>query len=278
MRYDTRQSNWGRNPFTMGAIPPAIKLLLLINAGVFVLQMAGLDQFLVHYLGLTPTMVWQGAIWQLFTYMFLHGGLLHIGLNMLILWMFGRDIEYAWGSREFLKYYLICGVGAGIVTQIVLPTQAIPTIGASGAIYGVLLAFGMTYPNRPIYLWFLVPIPAKYMVLMWGAFELIASRAGSGDSIAHWTHLGGLAVGFIYLKLGGRHFRFPRPFAFLGRWRAKRKAHKLQKKWDDQRSLMEAVDRVLDRINEVGYDQLTDEEKATLERASKHLSTEDAKG
>lgn len=278
MRDNIGQTSSGSNTWRQGAIPPAIKLLLLINGGVFLLQMVGLDPDIVHYFGLTPAMVTQGAIWQLFTYMFLHGGLLHIGFNMLILWMFGRDIENAWGSRQFLKYFLICGVGAGIVTQLVMWGQTIPTIGASGAIFGVLLAFGMMYPNRPIYLWFLVPIPAKYMVILWGAIELYMARSVSGDGIAHFTHLGGLAVGFIYLKWGGRMFRFPRPLAFLGRWRARRKAHRLQRKWDDQRALMEAVDRVLDRINEVGYDQLTDEEKATLERASKHLSTEDAKG
>jgi len=278
MRYTVGQSNWGRNPRTMGAIPPAIKLLFWINGGIFLLQMTGLNPFLVKYLGLTPVMVWHGAVWQLFTYMFLHGGLLHIGFNMLVLWMFGRDIEYAWGSREFLKYYLVCGLGAGVVTQLILNSQTIPTIGASGAIFGVLLAFGMMYPNRPIYLWFLFPIPAKYMVILWGGMELLFSISSRADGVAHLTHLGGVAVGFIYLKWGGRMFRFPRPLAFLGRWRAKRKAHRLKKKWDDQRSLMEAVDRVLDRINEVGYDQLTDEEKATLERASKRLSTEDAKG
>jgi membrane associated rhomboid family serine protease len=276
MPYNIGQTNWGRNPWGGGAIPPAIKLLLWINGGIFILQMTALDAFLVKYLGLTPVMVTQGAVWQLFTYMFLHGGLLHIGFNMLILWMFGRDIEYAWGSRQFLKYYLICGLGAGIVTQLVMWGQAIPTIGASGALYGVLLAFGMLYPNRPIYLWFLFPIPAKYMVVLWGAIELLLASSVRGDGVAHMTHLGGLAVGFIYLKWGDRVFRFPKPLAFLGRWRGRRRARRLKQKWDDQRALMEAVDRVLDRINEVGYDQLTDEEKATLERASKSLSTEDA--
>jgi membrane associated rhomboid family serine protease len=276
MRYNIGQTSWGRNPLSRGAIPPAIKLLLWINGGIFLLQMAGLDPFLVKYLGLTPSMVSQGAIWQLFTYMFLHGGLLHVGFNMFLLWMFGRDIEQAWGSREFLKYYLVCGLGAGLVTQVVMWGQTIPTIGASGALYGILLAFGMMFPNRLIYLWFLVPIKAKYMVILWGAIELLMASTVSGDGVAHMTHLGGLAVGFIYLKWGSRIFRFPRPLAFLGRWRAKRKARRLKQKWDDQRSLMESVDRVLDRINEVGYDQLTDEEKATLERASKRLSTEDA--
>jgi len=135
----------------------------------------------------------------------------------------------------------------------------------------------MMFPNRQIYLWFLVPIKAKYMVILWGGIELLLASSVRGDGIAHVTHLGGLAVGFIYLKWGGRIFRIPRPLAFLGRWRARRKARQLREKWDDQRALMEAVDRVLDRINEVGYDQLTDEEKATLERASRKLSTEDAK-
>jgi membrane associated rhomboid family serine protease len=278
MRYYVVNRGIGSRPWGGGVIPPAIKLLLFLNGGVFLLQLTAFGPGIVQYFGLAPAMVAQGAVWQLVTYMFLHGGFFHILINMFVLWMFGRDLENAWGSRQFLKFYMICGLGAGVVTLVGMWGQTIPTIGASGAIYGVLLAFGMTYPNRPIYLWFLVPIKAKYMVMIWGGLALINSYSSGGDGIAHITHLGGLVVGFIYLKWGGRfRFRLPRPFAFIGRWRAKRKARRLKKKWDDQRSLMEAVDRVLDRINEVGYDQLTDEEKATLERASRRLSTEDTK-
>lgn len=255
------------------ALPPAIKMLLIANAGMFFLQILNYGA-IVQYLGLSPSMVTSGAVWQLVTYMFLHGGFMHILFNMFGLWMFGRDIEHAWGSREFLKYYMICGVGAGIVTVAALWGSVIPTIGASGAVFGILLAYGMLFPNRLVYFMFVIPIPAKYFVIMFGVLELIASFQHTQDGIGHFTHLGGLLIGFLYIRWGGRPMRFPSPFGFLGRWRARRKARALKKKWEDQRALMEAVDRVLDRINEVGFEQLTAEEKETLERASKRLSTE----
>lgn len=264
-------STWGG-----GMFPPAIKALLWANGGMFLLQMF-VSAPLVHYLGLSPAMLLKGAVWQLFTYMFLHGDFFHILFNMLALWMFGRDIEDVWGTRAFLKYYLVCGVGAGVVTSIILWGSVVPTIGASGAIFGILLAFGMLWPDRIIYLWFFFPIKAKYMVILFGLLELVASFRFTADGIGHFTHLGGLAVGFLYLKVGNRPFRFPRPLAFVGIWRGKQKARRLRRQWEDQRALMEAVDRVLDRINEVGYDQLTDEEKAVLERASQKLSTEKSK-
>ncbi|MEW5702849.1 MAG: rhomboid family intramembrane serine protease [Candidatus Zixiibacteriota bacterium] len=255
------------------AMPPAVKGLLIANVAVFVLQQF-FGSMLVRYGGLSPLQVSRGAIWQLFTYMFLHAGLLHLVFNMFALWMFGRELERDWGSRFFLKFYLVCGVGAGVVTWLVLWGQSIPTIGASGAIFGILLAFGMTYPDRHIYLWFVLPIKAKYVVIMFGALELLASINQTTSGIGHFTHLGGLAVGFLYLRFRNPRWSFPRPLAWLGRWRAKRKAGQLRRKWDEHRELMDAVDRVLDRINEVGYDHLTDEEKATLERASRRLSTE----
>ncbi|MEW5874027.1 MAG: rhomboid family intramembrane serine protease [Candidatus Zixiibacteriota bacterium] len=273
MRYTDREGVWNTAPSMDGAIPPAIKMLLIANGVMFLLQMMA-NSALVRYLGLTPAMVTGGAVWQIFTYMFLHGGFMHILFNMFGLWMFGRDIEQAWGSREFLKYYLICGVGAGLVTVAALWGSNVPTIGASGAVYGILLAYGMLFPNRLVYLMFVIPIPAKYFVVLFGLLELVSSLQYSSDGIGHFTHLGGLAIGFLYLRWGGRRIRFPRPLAFLGRWRARRKAKALKQKWDDQRALMEAVDRVLDRINEVGYDQLTSDEKETLERASRKLSTE----
>jgi len=275
--YQNRQ--WGSDDSGSGRrmLPPGIRLLLYANGAVFFLQiMPSIGGALVEYFGLTPTMVAGGAVWQLFTYMFLHGGFMHILFNMFILWMFGRELEQDWGTRPFLKYYLICGIGAGAVTQIALWGSPIPTIGASGAIFGVLLAFGMTYPDRYIYLWFFLPIKAKYMVIIFGLLELMASVSYTADGIGHFTHLGGLVAGFLYLRMrkGRFRFRFPRPFAWVGRMRARRKGRKLRKQFDEHRDLMEAVDRVLDRINEVGYEHLTDEEKRTLEKASERLSAE----
>jgi membrane associated rhomboid family serine protease len=209
--------------------------------------------------------------------MLLHGGLLHLGFNMLALWMFGRDLEYDWGSREFLKYYFICGIGAGLVTLAALWGRPTYTIGASGAIYGILLAFGMAYPNRYIFLWFLVPIKAKYFVILFGALELLASLSSTQDGVAHLTHLGGLVIGFLYLKFSDSRLRFPAPLAWIGTWRARRRGRLLRRRWDEHRELMEEVDRVLDRINEVGYHGLTVEEREVLERASRRLSADSAK-
>jgi len=272
MRGFYRTNSWGMSRFGGGMLPPGIRLLIFANGAVFLLQMAAYTPILASF-GLSPAKVANGAIWQLFTYMFLHGGFFHILFNMFVLWMFGQDLEREWGTRAFVKYYLICGIGAGVVTQIALWGQTIPTIGASGAVFGILLAFGMAYPNRYIYLWFLFPVKAKYLVIGIGLLELMSSINYTTDGIGHFTHLGGLAVGFLYLKRGRRGLSLPRPFAWMGRMRARRKGRNLRKQWDEQRNLMEEVDRVLDRINEVGYDHLTDEEKRTLEKASRKLST-----
>ncbi len=152
------------------------------------------------YLGLVPILVWKKYfLWQLATYIFLHGGFSHILFNLLALWMFGGELENYWGSRKFLGYFFFCGIGAGICTVVFSPYQFIPVIGASGAIYGILLAFGWLFPNRPIYIYFLFPIPAKFLVIIYGLIELFASMEGTGGGIAHLTHLGGLLFGILYM-------------------------------------------------------------------------------
>jgi membrane associated rhomboid family serine protease len=260
-------------------LPPGIKLLLYANGAVFLLQMAFYEP-LVTALGLNPMSFLNGAFWQPFTYMFLHGGVWHILINMLILWMFGRDLEHDWGTRPFIKFYLICGIGAALVTVIFQLGQSVTTIGASGAIFGVLLAFGMAYPNRQItlLLFFVLPVTmkAKYMVGGIAVLQFLLLSEGGGG-VSYITHIGGLLTAFLYLKLFRGHVRFSGPFAWLGKRRAQRKGRKLRKQWDEQRDLMEAVDKVLDRINEVGFDQLTEEEKRTLAKASERLSGEKQK-
>ena len=259
---------WGTRPRPRLS---AVLWLVLINSAFFAVELFAYNP-LVYFGGLSPARVAHGAVWQIVTYMFLHGGVWHLLFNMFALWMFGRELEQTWGSAFFLKYYFVCGMGAGVVTLLALWGHTVPTIGASGAIYGILLAFGMTYPDRYIYLWFFVPIKAKYMVAIFGGMELVVSISQTQDGVAHLTHLGGLVVGFLYLKMLGRRWHFPRVLGGLGRWQAMRKAHRLTRRWDEHRELMESVDRVLDRINQVGYEGLTDEEKALLERASRRLS------
>ena len=203
-----------------GFITPGVKLLVLICSGVFFLQTL-LDLALgklaaYHYVtqvfGLIPSAVTHGLrIWQPFTYMFLHGGLLHILLNMLMLWMFGRDLELMWGKRRFLNYFFLCGAGAGIIEVIVKtipvffgkPPSDIPTIGASGAIFGILIANAVLLPDRRIWLLPLpVTIPMRPYVAVMAAIEFFGTLGTGGDGVAHICHLGGMLVGYVYLRRG----------------------------------------------------------------------------
>lgn len=191
---------YDRYRFSFGyGLTPIIKNLMIIMGVFFFLQMV-VSGSINFYLGLVPVLVWKKYfLWQLFTYIFLHGGIGHLLFNLLALWMFGGELENYWGSKKFLGYFLFCGIGAGICTVVFTPYQFIPVIGASGAIYGILLAFGWFFPNRPIFIYFLFPIPAKYMVILYGLIELLSSMEGTGGGIAHLTHLGGLLFGFFYM-------------------------------------------------------------------------------
>lgn len=189
-----------------GYLPPGVKWLLLANVAVFVLDyfaiaLWGRDPF--RFLGLVPYQVLaKGHLWQLPGYMFLHGGFWHILVNMLTLWMFGLDLERDWGTRRFLEYYFLCGVGAGlcvIAASALFGGMATRTIGASGAIYGVLLAFGLLYPDRVVLFSFLFPIKAKYFVMIIGAVAFLSSF-GSGSGVSHVAHLGGMIFGYAYLR------------------------------------------------------------------------------
>jgi membrane associated rhomboid family serine protease len=189
---------------------PVIKKLLIVTGAVFVLQQlldqAGSDRMMENLLGLVPYLVWHKFyLWQLVTYLFLHGDFSHILFNLLALWMFGGELEGAWGAKKFLKYYFLCGIGAGLCTTVFTVllssplSQIVPVIGSSGAIYGLLLAYGWLFPNRPIMLYFIVPIPAKYFVIIFGFLELLYFSRGSGGGISHLTHLGGLLFGLVYM-------------------------------------------------------------------------------
>jgi len=251
-----------------GLVPPVVKTLLLANAAVYLLLLLTPIDFSV-LLGLVPRLVWSKFfIWQLFTYMFLHGGLMHILMNMFILWMFGSDLEREWGSSAFLKYYLICGVGGGLFNVAFQPNSTIPIVGASGAIYGILAAFAITYPNRMIYLYFLIPVPAKYMVIGMAVLEFILSM-NPNSHVAHFAHLGGMLVGYLYLKSGLRHGGFG---SGIARYFQRKKMERHWREVEKEHRLMEEVDAILDKINRVGYDNLTRHEKKVLEEASNRLA------
>jgi len=200
-----------RFTFGPGAVTPVIRMLIWVNVGLFVASQ--IVPSLPHYFGLTPAEVFGRLwIWQPFTYLFLHGGFTHILFNMLALWMFGTELERLWGSQFFLRYYFVTGAGAGVTMLVasLVPSvfgeqmYVIPTIGASGAVYGVLMAFAIYYPTRPLYMFpFPIPIQAKYFVLIIGGFVFFSSVNDTAGGVAHMAHLGGLAVGYVYLKRGG---------------------------------------------------------------------------
>jgi len=191
--------------FGPGRMTPAVKWLVITNVIVFVVNM--IVPVMTLRLGLQPQAVFESlALWQPITYMFLHdiGGVGHILINMLALWMFGTELERTWGTRFFTKYYFVTGIGAAatslLLSLFIDDIYYSVTVGASGAIYGLLLGYGLYFPNRPIYLYFIFPIPAKYFVMIVGAIAFLSALGGPGGGVAHSAHLGGLVVGYLYLK------------------------------------------------------------------------------
>jgi membrane associated rhomboid family serine protease len=192
-----------------GMMTPGVKNLLLANIAVFIAQFLSpqLNYVLVRYFGLVPFAVTHHLfIWQLVSYMFLHGGFGHIFFNMFALWMFGVELERTWGTKEFLKFYFLTGIAAGISTTIFSWGSTVPTIGASGAIYGILAAYALFFPDRYVYLYFLFPIKMKYLALILGVLEFVSAYSHANTGIAHMAHLGGMVVGFFYLRHKYRHW------------------------------------------------------------------------
>lgn len=175
----------------------------MLNVVVMLFMML-LPQYLPvfdKYLALWPFESPNFGVWQFVTYMFVHAGFSHIFFNMFALWMFGRQLEYDLGPQRFLLYYMITGIGAGVLNLLVMSLTGdfAITVGASGAVYGILLAFGMIHPNVPLYLFFIpVPIKAKWFVMGYGALELILGFTAN-DNIAHFAHLGGMVFGVALL-------------------------------------------------------------------------------
>lgn len=198
--------------FGPGSLTPAVKWLLIANVVVFFAQLLAPSLTLIF--GLRPAdIVGRGWLWQPLTYMFLHAGVFHIGFNMLTLWMFGVQLEALWGTVFFARYFAICGVGAALTTVALslLPFDFAQhiygslTVGASGAIYGVLLAYGLYFPRNQVLLFFLFPVSARVFVAITGVMVLysaLASTLAPAGGVAHFAHLGGLVVGWIYLRSG----------------------------------------------------------------------------
>lgn len=200
--------------------PSVVQILLSLNLVSFIiLNVAGgqiMETFALWPLGLTGEELFPGIsptfqIWQLISYAFLHGGIFHLLFNMYVLWIFGSRIEISWGSKAFVIYYMVCVFGAGII-QLLYASQTMaegaiyPTVGASGGVFGLLLAFALTFPNERLMLIFPpIILKAKWLVIIYAAVELYAGVTGTLAGIAHFAHLGGMLFGFLLLVYWGKH-------------------------------------------------------------------------
>ena len=222
--------------------PPVVKNLMIANGVTFVLQ--SLYPVLMEFGSVRPALVLQsGFVWQPFTYMWLHGGLGHVAMNMFVLWMFGSQLAMSWGPRRFFRYYMRCGIGAGLLIAIVpyllvgmgaaaAHTLLIPTVGASGAIYGVLLAYSLTWPERTIML--VLPPVAFRAIWLIPALFLMTVLFGGGN-VSHVGHLGGVVVGWLYMRRRGETQRLLTLEQLKYRWRRYRMRRKLRAVQDEER-------------------------------------------
>ncbi|MBZ5696125.1 MAG: rhomboid family intramembrane serine protease [Acidobacteriia bacterium] len=225
-----------------GYFPRAIKTICIACVGVFLLQeLSGLIFhqdgwiFWLNWFGLRPYVVVHGfRLWQPFTYLFLHDGIRHILVNLLFLAMFGADLEHMWGARKFYTYYFLCGVGAGLINVVVkmtldphgLGSAWTPTIGASGAIYGILLANFVLLPDRRVWVFPLpVTVSMKIFVIVMGAIEFFGTIGSTGDNVSHICHLGGMLVGYLYLRRGSFLYNYRN---FFSDWKKRRMRKKFE--------------------------------------------------
>lgn len=300
-------------------IPKITKNLLIINVIVYLATLVmwrGLD--LNDVFGLHFFLAPDFHFYQFFTYMFMHAGFMHLFLNMFALWMFGCVVENVWGPKKFLFYYMACGVGAGLFQELaqfvqfhVIAAQQVPgigmfellqvaeanaeglntwtTVGASGAVYGILLAFGMIFPEQRIFIFpFPFPIKAKWFVIIYAGLEVAQALSTPGDGVAHLAHLGGMAFGYMMIRYwrshsgtgygmdGGTQFFDSMRASWerqRNRWTANRRSDTGRHSagsdpdWEynaRKKAEQEEIDRILDKIRRNGYDSLTKEEKQTL--------------
>ena len=262
-------------------LTPWVKRLLIANTIVFALTSVIGGGFVLDWFSFQPTKILIRP-WTPLTYMFLHGDFWHLFMNMLGLFFFGTHLESKWGSREFIRYYLVCGLG-GVALSFLFLTN--PTIGASAAVYGVLLAFAMTWPNAPIYVWGIFPIQAKWLVGFFVVVSFINAFGAVGGGVNHFAHLGGFAAGFLYLKTDWRASqaiqgiqkaaRGGRRFAIVPREEREEARSGLNQESVDagEETTLDAVDRVLDKISAEGMASLTEQEKQLLDQVSKKHRT-----
>ena len=299
------------------AFPPFIRFLLIANVVVFVVEnlfLAGLtyggtrlDVLMMQWLALMP--MDSGFLpWQLVSYQFMHGSIGHLFFNMLALWMFGMELEHLWGTRRFATYYLLAGIAAGathILVNTLMGGPGAPTVGASGSIMGVLLAFGLTFPTRPVIMFpIFFPIPARIFVLLYAGLDLVMGVMNTNDGVAHFAHLGGALGGWLLLRFGAPLFRLvdgqsgamPRglrdedavdvEYRDVPRQRVRydyknetatvppppvRTMTPTRFVVDGEPITQESIDEILDKISQVGYHSLTEHEKRILFEVSRQI-------
>jgi membrane associated rhomboid family serine protease len=279
-----------------GPMTPVVKNLLIANGAIFIIQLIVelispgfiVNNFAVSYTGVFH----EFKLWQVFTYMFIHGGIFHIFFNLLMLWMFGGELEQLWGSRLFIKYYFICGIGAAFFIILLSfisysrYSQVNATLGASGAIYGILIAYAMTWPNRQVLLFFVIPVKIKYLMVfvIFVSLALTLQSAGgrTESMVSHVGHLGGLITGLLFILLRIRPYteryinktikgtKGPIKDAVK-----KARVNKKKKVIETRIKAKKIIDELLEKIAREGMSSLSSKEKKQLEWARKHYYPED---
>lgn len=257
--------------YSIGSTPRAIKGLVIANAVLFIIQLIPtVGRYVTYFGSLIPYSTFlQFQLWRPFTYMFLHStnGIFHILFNMLVLWMFGTEMESQWGSRKFLIFYFICGVGAAFFSVFSLfTTPFIQVIGASGAVLGVLTAYAYYNPHRQVLLFFILPVNVRVLVIGYAIYSVLFSFQ-PGGVVSHLTHLGGIVVAFAYLKL------FPKAEVRIERlwylWKERKRQEEISREVQNKRYFEENIDPILDKIAKGGMDSLSPKEKKILKQASR---------
>jgi membrane associated rhomboid family serine protease len=269
---------FSHEPINFKNMPPAIKLLIVMNTAVFALSFVVGGHFFDMF-GLVPQHVLVDRwVWQPVTYLFIHGGFMHLLFNLFALWMFGMPVEAQWGQAEFLKYYFLCGLGAAAASVAMAPHSLVPVIGASGPVYGMLVAFAMLYPDAVVYLYFLIPVKAAHMAIIFGLIEFFSGATGSNPGVARFAHLGGMVTGYVYIrwwwviKLRTKTLYQSLVDKDAPRARAPRRVAAAKPALAEAQERAEAqmaeIDRILDKILVSGIDSLTDEEKTIMRKYS----------
>ena len=275
------QFNPGEVAYKPQLFTDAIKILVSVNFGIYILQSAsGKEDVFFRLFGLVPsTFISDLMVWQPFTYMFFHApfyssvGISHILLNMLGLWVFGRELEQAWGKTKFLRYYFITGIGSGLITYFFQMNSDNPVIGASGAVYGILLAYGVSYPNRMLYIWGLIPVRSLWLVIIMGSIAFFG-LLGNADGISHVTHISGMIIGYVLLK---KKWRWRDIWFAIRKKTIEFQVQRYEEKSIKKKMLQKDIDVILEKIQKVGFIGLSDKEKSKLYEASKTMSKDGQK-